>query len=82
MAIACARPAMPMVETNTTTRGAFLRRRTTVVSTIAPKARPISRAITSASQKGTPYWRIRRERVTAPTTPMFPTAKLMILVAR
>ena len=82
MAIACAKPAMPMVATRTTTRGAALSRRMTVISTIAPKARPISNAITSAAQNGTLYWIVSSDSVTAPTTPILPTAKLMILVAR
>ena len=55
MAMAWARPAMPMVATSTTTRGAFFSRRMTVISTMAPKARPMSSAMTRAAQKGTSY---------------------------
>ncbi len=54
----------------------------TVISTAAPKTSPTSSAITRAIQNGTPYWRTSKESRTAPTTPMLPTAKLMILVAR
>jgi hypothetical protein len=73
---------MPMVATNTTTRGAFFKRRITVISTAAPKTRPMKSAMPSATQNGTSYWRTRRDNVTAPITPMLPTAKLMIRVAR
>ena len=82
MAMTSATPPMPIVATRTTTRGALRSLRMTVISIAAPKTRPAASAMTSATQKGTWYWTTRSERSAAPMTPMLPTAKLMIRVAR
>ena len=82
MAIAAASCDTPMVATSTTTRGDFRSRRMIARSTTAPKASPTRSATTSPTQNGTWYCTTRSERRAAPTTPMLPTAKLMIRVAR
>ncbi len=81
-AITCASWATPIVATSTTTLGARRRRRTIVASTAAPKTTPMRSDRKKAIQNGTWYWRLSRASITAPTTPMPPTAKLMIRVAR
>ena len=71
-----------MVDTKTTTRGAVRRRRTTAISMTAPNTSPMTRASANAAQNGTWYWIVSKDKVTAPTSPIAPTAKLMIRVAR
>ena len=73
---------MPIVATNTMTRGASKSRRMTVTSNSAPYNVPTASAASTASQYGTWYCSVNSARSPAPTRPMPPTAKLMTRVAR
>ena len=49
---------------------------------MAPNASPTTSATANPTQYGTWYCTTSSDRMAAPTTPMLPTAKLMIRVAR